>query len=368
MRISIIGPAYPLRGGIAHHVFWLSRELRTRGHQVQVISFRRLYPGFLFPGTTEFDTISELKFDPGAIPVLTSLNPLTWSRAKKLVKEFRPAVVVFQWWQPFFAPLIGTLQRHFRRVGIQTIAECHNVFPHEGTFLDRALIRFGLAPSSFLITHSQRDRELLLSVLPGKHVGVSSLPTFTEFAGSSESSRQGKSILFFGKIRKYKGLDVLLQAMPRVLSRVDCTLRIIGEFYEPVDRFIHAIDEHNMTRNVRIENRYVSNEEVIPIFHDADLLVLPYVSASQSAVARIALSNALPIIASRVGGLSEVVEDGVTGTLVPPNDPDALADAIVDYFNRNLGPSYVENIVNRNREDQCSTADLIDQFAVEKQM
>src|SRR5215510_10233648 len=226
MRISIIGPAYPLRGGIAHHVFWLWRELTRRGHIVQVVSFRKLYPRILFPGTTEVDS-SGLRLDAGASPILTAWNPLTWLRAVKLVKAHSPDLIVFQWWQPFFGLVIGTIARWARRSKIACVMECHNIFPHEGSPLDGLLIRFGLSPADHLITHSHRDREDLLTILPGKRVDVSQLPVLDEFGAPGKSVRNGRTILFFGKVRKYKGLDVLLDAMPKVLAQIDCKLLVV---------------------------------------------------------------------------------------------------------------------------------------------
>src|SRR5918912_2366687 len=129
MRVTIVGPAYPLRGGIAHHVYWLRRELASRGHSVQVISFRKLYPDLLFPGTTEIDA-SRLKLDAGAEAVLAPLDPLSWSKAFQKIAGFSPHLVVFQWWQPFFGLLAGTLARRLRKAGIACLMECHNIFPH----------------------------------------------------------------------------------------------------------------------------------------------------------------------------------------------------------------------------------------------
>ena len=206
MRISIIGPAYPLRGGIAHHVFWLHRELTARAHNVQVVSFRKLYPGIFFPGTSELDT-SRLKLDADALPVLTPLNPVTWLRAFKQVKAFSPDVIMFEWWQPFFGPVVGTLARWFRRAGVRCIIECHNIFPHERTPLDGLLTRFALSAADQLITHSSKDREDLLALLPGKEVSVSPLPSLNEFSGRAKGSRSGRTILFFGKVRKYKSSE-----------------------------------------------------------------------------------------------------------------------------------------------------------------
>lgn len=366
MRLSIIGPAYPLRGGIAHHVYWLRSELITRGHEIQVISFRKLYPRILFPGTTELDTNSDLKLDPGAAPVLTPLNPLTWLRARRLVREFSPRAVVFQWWQPFFGLLVGSLARSFRRSGIRCILECHNVFPHESSFLDRWLMRFALSAADHLITHSERDRDLLLSVLPNTSVSVSPLPVLEEFSDARTAARSGRTILFFGKVRKYKGLEVLLAAMPEVLARLECRLLIVGEFYDPLEKYERLIAEYKIEGHVRIDNRYVRNEEVPGIFREADVLVLPYVHASQSGVARIAISNALPIIASNVGGLSEAVQENVTGLLVPPRDPKALADRLVDYFTGGLGPSFSQNIRRGISElSQCRIIEIVERETME---
>jgi len=363
MRVSIVGPAYPLRGGIAHHAYWLWRELSSRGHTVQVISFRKLYPGILFPGATQLDD-SNLKLDPHALQILHSLNPVSWLLAFKRVKAFSPDVTVFEWWQPFFGPLVGTLARLLRRSGVKCVIECHNVFPHEGGPFDRLLIRFALSAADHLITHSAKDREELLDVVSGKEVSVSSLPALEEFSSSRARSRAGRTILFFGKVRKYKGLDVLLAAMPRVLSKLDCNLIIAGEFYDPIEKYQRLISEHRIENNVRIDNRYIRNEEVPAIFEQADVLVLPYLSATQSGVARIALSNGLPVIASNTGGLSEAVIDGVNGLLFPPGDSKALADQIVAYFTENLGTALAKQIrAGSDHTSQCRIVETIEQIS-----
>ena len=363
MRISIIGPAYPLRGGIAHHVFWLRRELTARAHTVQVVSFRKLYPRIFFPGTSELDT-SHLKLDAGAAPILTPLNPVAWWRAFKQVKAFSPDVIIFEWWQPFFGPVVGTLARWFRRSGVRCIIECHNIVPHERSPLDGPLTRFALSAADQLITHSAKDREDLLVLLPGKEVSVSALPSLNEFSSPAKGSRSGRTILFFGKVRKYKGLDVLLAAMPIILSKVECKLIVVGEFYDSIEKYQQLITRHRIESHVQIENRYVPNEEVASIFERADVLVLPYVSASQSGVARIALSNGLPVIASRTGGLSEVVLDGVNGLLFPPGDPDALADRLVMYFTDNLGTAFAKQIpAGSDYTSECRIVETIEQIA-----
>jgi glycosyltransferase involved in cell wall biosynthesis len=362
MKISIIGPAYPLRGGIAHHVYWIQQQLTARDHTVQVLSFRRLYPGVFFPGTSQFDN-SRLKLDAGALPIITALNPVTWLRAFKLVRSFSPDVVVFEWWQPFFAPLVGTLARWFRRSGLRCLIECHNILSHERTSLDRLLASFALSAADHLITHSTNDREELLALVPGKTVSVSPLPALDEFSTPNATTRDGRTILFFGKVREYKGLDVLLAAMPKVVSRIDCELLVVGEFYDSIEKYLQLIHKLGIESHVRIDNRYVPNEEVSAIFAEADVLVLPYLRATQSGVARIALSNRLPIIASRIGGLMESVIEGANGLLVLPGDSSALADKIIEYFSSNLGPVFAGNMQTSSDTNRCTIIDTIEELA-----
>jgi glycosyltransferase involved in cell wall biosynthesis len=350
-----------LRGGIAHHTYWLRRELAARGHAVQVISFRKLYPRLLFPGTTEIDT-SRLRLDAGALAILTALGPLTWLQALRAIREFSPHVVVFQWWQPFFGPLVGTLARSLGNRGIKRVIECHNVFPHEGVPLDRWLLKFAFSPADHLITHSERDKRNLAAIVSGKSVSVCSLPSLEEFSSHATPTREGRTILFFGKVRKYKGLSVLLEAMPKVLQRLDCRLAIIGEFYESMDKYNRLIRRLGLENSVRIDNRYVPNEEVPGIFEQADLLVLPYVSASASGVAQIALSNALPVIASSAGGLSEAVIDGVNGLMFSSGDSDALAERIIYYFTNNLGLVFSNNL-RASVGSRRTAADIIEEVA-----
>ena len=294
--------------------------------------------------------------------MLTPLSPATWRKAIKSVKAFAPDVVVFQWWQPFFGLMVGTLARSFNRAGIKCVIECHNVFPHEASPADRALLRFAFSPVDSFITHSKKDRELLATLVPESRISVSPLPVLDEFSGESRSERRGRTILFFGKVRKYKGLHVLLGAMPRVLSEIECELVIAGEFYDPLDKYRRLIRELGIESHVRIVNRYVPNEEVPEFFEQADVLVLPYVSASQSGVARIAYSNALPVIVSDAGGLSDAVIENVNGLVFPAGDSNALAERIVNYFTNNLGPVFAQNLRARSRTDSgCAIVEAIEE-------
>lgn len=363
MRLTLVGPAYPLRGGIAHHVYWLHKELIGRGHTVQTISFRKLYPKFLFPGRTTVDT-SNLKLDADALALLDPLSPATWFEAFRTVRDFDPCAAVIEWWNPFFSPCLGTLARLINRADIKCIVECHNVLPHEKSLLDLPLLSYAFSPVEFFITHSAKDRDDLYQIVtPGK-TGVAPLPEVSEFASTHTSDRSGRTVLFFGIVRKYKGLDVLMEAMAKVPAQIDCNLIVAGEFYESAERYRELARHLGIEGRVRIEDRYIPNEDVPALISKVDVLVLPYLSATQSGVARIALANNLPIIAARTGGLIEVVREGVNGLLFEPGDTDALAEKIVRYFTQGMGPRFAANIKDSRRESKGSElADLIEEMA-----
>ncbi|HMG36195.1 MAG TPA: glycosyltransferase [Blastocatellia bacterium] len=364
MRLTIVGPAYPLRGGIAHHVHAVHRDLVARGHELQVVSFKKLYPRLLFPGTTELD-FSRLTLDVGAVPILTPMNPLSWIRASKAIREFAPDAVVIEWWNASFGPGLGWIARRLRATGIRSIADCHNIISHEPTPFDRALIAYAFKPMHSFITHSENDRSRLLSVVPDVTARVARLGEISEFYADSGAPRTGRTILFFGLVREYKGLDVLIKALAKVLERVDCHLLIAGEFYEPVEKYRRLINELGIENAVTIDNRYVPNEEVHELFAKGDVLVMPYLRATQSGIAQIALKNGIPIIASRSGGLAEVVQDNVNGLLFPTGDVDALSNRLLEYFEGGLGPILAGKIRSGSDSAQRSPimAEVIEELA-----
>lgn len=365
MRLVLVGPAHPLRGGIAHHVYLLSKRLRKRGHSVLVISYRKLYPKLLFPGKTTLDQ-SAMKLDPGAVAILHPLDPRSWLDAFNVARDFQPDLSLLEWWNPFFAGAVGSIARLFRRSGVNLAIECHNVLPHERSPFDLPLSAFALSPAERFITHSSSDREELLRLLPGRKVAVAPLPALGELAPGGTVTGEGRTLLFFGIVRRYKGLDVLLRALAAVGPSVKCKLIIAGEFYESYDRYARLITLLGIDEWVTVDNRYIPNEEVAGVFRRADVLVLPYLSASQSSVGQIARACGLPIIASDVGGLSEVVTHGVNGLLVPPGSPDALATALTTYFSEHLGPKLAVGMRASMADEPERLLDEVERLAHER--
>jgi glycosyltransferase involved in cell wall biosynthesis len=356
MKLTLIGPTYPFRGGIAQYTTFLYRALAQK-HDVNLISFLWQYPQWLFPGKSDRDP-SQVTLQADAQYLLTPLLPWDWWRTFQTIKADRPDAVICSWWHPFWAPAFGVLARLLKYSRIPLYYVCHNVLPHERRWWDAALVRFALRPAQECIVHSIADAEQLASVLPGTSIRQGFLPVYTELslggASDRDATRQHLNLssdqpvlLFFGLVRPYKGLSVLIDALPSVEHNFH--LLVVGEFWEPVEKYQAQIQAHGLSDRVTLINEYVRNEDVASYLAAADVLVAPYLDASQSAVIQLALGNDLPVIASSVGGIPDVVEEGVTGMLVSPGDPHALALAIDDYFSKGKAAAFRDGTAEYRR-------------------
>lgn len=352
MKIIIIGPAYPYRGGIAHYTGLLYKNLLKKDHSVKIFNFKRLYPKFLFPGKTQFETSPEIEKIESE-RVIDSINPLNWLIAGfKIVKE-KPDLVIFKYWLPFFAPCFGSISaivKIFSKAKI--IFFCHNITPHEKFPLGKLLTKFAFAFSDHFIVQSSVVEEDLLKIKPKAKYKKVFHPIYEIFGKAIDKNEarkilgikpDEKLLLFFGYIRAYKGLDILLRAMKFILSEFPVKLLIVGEFYENPQKYFKIVEEDGIADFVIFKSEYVPNEDVKIYFSASDLVVLPYLSATQSGIVQIAYNFSKPVITTNVGGLPEVVQDGITGLIVDPS-PEKLAQAIVKFFNENLGPIFSRNI------------------------
>lgn len=342
MRLALVGPVHPFRGGISHYTTVLSRELRRRGHEVLLVSFRRQYPQWLFPGKTDRDPSATGLVAPGARYIIDPLNPLTWLRAIREIRRFQPDRVVLQWWQAFWAPVWITLELAQRITHTPVSVICHNVFPHERHPSNAPLARAVLGLANHVIAQSASERDDVRRLLPSKRADVAPHPLYDMLAGETISKEDARKqlglsgspiLLFFGFIREYKGLDYLIDALPKVLAEFPQTqLVVAGEFWHNRVQYEAQIQRLGVSEHVVLVDRYIPNEEVGRFFAAADLVTLPYASATQSGVLQLALGFSRPVIATRVGGLAEAVEEGAGITLVAPRDADALAAGIIDYL------------------------------------
>jgi len=356
MKISIIGPSYPFRGGISHYTTLLYRHLKKR-HEGHFFAFKRQYPKWLFPGNTDKDNSSNPIREEGVENILDSLNPLTWCQVFLRIKRENPTLVIFPWWVSFWTPqfwTIATLIKMFTLARILFI--CHNVVEHESKWIDKILTRFVLKMGDFFIVHSAEDQQNLLSIFPEANVQISFHPTYDVFDFGDfdpDTMRKkyridGNIILFFGFIREYKGLKYLIRALPEVLSKVQVTLFVVGEFWKDKDEYIRLIKEVKIENNIILVDEYVPNEDVGYYFSAADLVAQPYTSATGSGVIQIAFGFNKPVIATEVGCLPEVVEDGKTGYLVPPESTHELAEAIIKFFEDGNVEDFSKNVRKEN--------------------
>jgi len=341
LRIALVGLTFPFRGGISHYTTLLCRALRRR-HDVQFYALYRQYPSLLFPGKTQFDE-SDASFDIEHDACIDSINPFTWLSTARKIRRQRPDVVLFSWWHPFFAPSFGTIAHLLKRFGkIPSCFLCHNALPHERSRIDGLLLRYVFSSGAAFITHSRQDHDDLRGFRPTAIVKQNPHPSYDIFAtekspSAGEARRQlgldGKRVLlFFGFVREYKGLQVLLDAMDELPAEQGYHLVVVGEFYEDREKYRAGIDRLTGRGQLTLVDRYVPNEEVAVYFAASDLVMVPYLSATQSGVVQIAYGFGKPVVATNVGGIPEVVEDGKTGFLVPPCDAPALAAAVRRYF------------------------------------
>lgn len=339
MKIVLVGPFPPFRGGISDLNAALADHLSKR-HEIHAINFTTQYPKVLFPGKTQFK-----KGDPAqevdSIRCLSSINPFSWRKTAYKIIDIEPDLVLFRFWLPFFAPAFSGVAKKIRKYSDATImAICDNIIPHEERLLDTRLTKifFGFI-DSFIVLSKKVENELL-SFVPEAKYKYSPHPIYSIF-NNTLSKEQAKAelklatkkvLLFFGLIREYKGLDILINAMEKIKTELeDYTLLIVGECYENENKYTDLIKKAGITDNVKCHYSFIPDNEVGKYFSATDVVVLPYKTASQSGIVQIAYHFDTPVIVSNVGGLPEIVDEGKTGYCVEPNS-NAFAKAIKAFY------------------------------------
>ena len=339
MRIAIVGPSYPFRGGISTYTTLLARKLKSR-HEVLFVSFSRQYPKTLFPGKNQEDLSNVSLKEPGTERTLDSMNPLTWLRVARRIASWNPDMVVFPWWVSFWAPQFYTIIRRLRKLApnAKIMFVCHNVVSHESNFIHEHVTRFVLGRADMCEIHSQEDQKKFDKLLPSHRSFRGFLP-YDDAKPQLVDQKLAKkklglgdtkpTILFFGIIRPYKGLGWLLKAMPRVIKETGATLLVVGESWGGGAEYAKISQELQLSEHVRFVNSFVPDAEMPTYFSASDLVVLPYETATGSAVLATCMKYGRPVVATRVGSFPEIIKDGISGHLVPPRNSDALASAII---------------------------------------
>jgi glycosyltransferase involved in cell wall biosynthesis len=333
-NIIIIGPAHPLRGGLASYNERLARQFQNEGHEVTIYTFSLQYPGFLFPGTTQFS--SEPKPNDLNIQVkINSVNPLNWLSIGTELKNLKPDVIVVRYWLPFMGPALGTILRSVKKnKHTKIICIADNIIPHEKRVGDVPFTRYFVKPIDGFVTMSEKvlgDLKIFAPSAPAQFVPHPLYDNFGEKISKTEArahlhiSEDEFVFLFFGFIRKYKGLDLLLEAVHKLKEKSkNFKVLIAGEFYEDRKQYDELIQQLNINEQLILKTDFIPDSEVKYYLCAADAVVQPYRNATQSGVTPLAYHFEVPMIVTNVGGLPALVPHNKVGVICEPN-ADAIA-------------------------------------------
>lgn len=351
MKIAIVGPTYPIRGGISHYTTILAEKL-AETNDVTVFSLEKFYNSPLYKGKQVKDESKEkIKCQKAKVRTGLGLNPISWLNTGKKISKLKPDLVILTWWEIYLAPIYYILLKTVKAKKITFI--CHNVLPHKRKPFDRFLAKLVLRKGNSHIVHSKEDLKVLKSIIPNANAVLAFHPTYNIFEKGAKISKkeakqklglEGNVILFFGFVRKYKGLIYLLKAMPEILENVNLTLLIAGEFWSDKGEYLNEINQLKISKNVKVVDKYIPNEDIALYFSAADAVVHPCISATQSGVIQTAFAFNKPVITTNVGGLPDVVANEKTGLVTQPKNPKALAKAITKFYKENKEKEYSQNI------------------------
>ena len=336
MKIAILSSFYPLRGGIAQFNACIFEELGREGNEVKAFSFSRQYPQFLFPGKTQYVTPEDEAIQVESTATLDTIRPSTWAKTAKAIKAWQPDLLVMRYWMSWFAPSLGYVARH---VPCKSIAVLDNVVPHERHIVDKPLTKYFLRSCKGFITMTGSVAEDLLSLAPDAKYRIFPHPVYSHFGEAlkrEDACRQlgldpaKKTLLFFGLIREYKGLDILLEAFRELPE--DYQLVIAGEPYGSFDKYRQIIDSIPGNERIKLFPKYIKDSEVKLYFSAADVSVLPYRSATQSGISSTSYHFGVPLIVTDVGGLKETIGDRGTGLVAAKAEAGAIREEILRYF------------------------------------
>ena len=355
MKIIILGTAYPFRGGLATFNERLARQLQAEGHEVEIITFTLQYPSFLFPGKTQYST-EKAPNDLLIRQQVNSCNPLNWIKVGRRIQQMQPDILISCYWMAFFAPCFGIIQRLAQRNGkTRCIALVHNMIPHEPSILDKIFAPFFVRNTNGFVALSEsvvQDINRFDKAAKPKtsyphpiydHYGEQM--TKEEACLALNLNPENEYMLFFGLVRAYKGLDLLLEAFGKVKDQLPkLQLIIAGEFYEDEDKYRTLITNNGLIDRVIIKNEFIADADLRKYFGAANLIAQPYKSATQSGVTQVAFHFEKPMLVTNVGGLGEIVHNHKMGYAVEPNAK-AIAEAITDYYTNNRQADYTEYLI-----------------------
>lgn len=355
MKIVILGTAYPYRGGLATFNERLARQFQAEGHDVEVVTFTLQYPSFLFPGKTQYSS----EVAPTDLHIerrVNSCNPFNWVSVGRKIRKMQPDMLITCYWMAFFAPCYGIIERIVKGNGkTRCVALVHNMIPHEPSLLDKLFAPFYVkSTDGFVALSDSVVRDIDKLDKRSKPKTFSPHPIYDHYGermskeeacGALKLDADKEYMLFFGLVRAYKGLDLLLDAMGKIHERLpNLRLLIAGEFYEQEEMYRKQIEANGLTDKVIIRNEFIPDSDLRLYFGAANLIVQPYKTATQSGVTQVAFHFEKPMLVTNVGGLGEIVHDHKMGYATEPN-ADAIAEAIVDYYENDRQEDYTQYLI-----------------------
>jgi len=348
MKITLIGPLKPYKGGISMFNTSLLKELEVK-HSVQIISWKKRFPSFLYPAGSQVENNGEAKIkkQPNVFK-LVIYNPLTWISSGLQIRKQKPDKLIFTWITPYFSPIIFTIALLNKfKAKCKLIIICHNVLPHESSIIDKPLRWLGFVFMDKFIVHAKTEKENLPKwVIIKKEVVTAFMPPFdlyksitTNKASEEKVKQHTINILYFGIVREYKGLDILIKALGNMKDNYSFNFKIVGEFWDDIETYKALISAEALQERVQIVDNYVPDEEVSNYFTWCDFVVLPYKHATQSAIIQIAKSFNTPIVSTKTGGIPEEIEDGENGYLATPSNVKSLQENIIKMIQNPLFPT-----------------------------
>lgn len=359
MNITLLSTAYPYRGGIAVFTERLARAFQASGDKVNISTFSLQYPNFLFPGKSQFST-SEKPDDLDITTEVNSINPLNWIKIGLKIKKQKPDMLILKYWTPFMAPCLGTISRIVRRNRhTKVIVIVDNIIPHEKHFGDNLLNKYFVNSVDGFIAMSKSVFEDLKLLNSDKGCVLGVHPLYDNF-GEAKSKLEAKAVLnlnertnymlFFGIIREYKGLDILLDAFAEISSKFkDLHLIVAGEFYDDDRPYLDLIKKHNLEDSIVLATHFIPDEQVVNYFCAADIIVQPYKHATQSGVTQIAYHFEKPMLVTDVGGLKEIVPNNKVGYVCEPT-PESVTDAISDFYLNNKESIFIDGVLEEKKK------------------
>lgn len=360
MQVVILGTAWPYRGGLAAFNERLAKQFVQEGHEVKVITFTLQYPSFLFPGKTQYSQESA----PEGITIareVNSCNPLNWIKVGRQLRQQAPDLLISCYWMAFFAPCYSIIQRIVKRNGeTKCMALVHNMIPHEPNVLDKCLAPFYVRQTDGFVALSESVVQDIASLDKlNKPKAYSPHPVYDHYGEKMDRQEactalgleaDKRYMLFFGLVRAYKGLDLLLDAFGKVKNELpDLHLIIAGEFYEDEDKYRKQIADNGLIDRVKVNNEFIADADLRKYFGAADLIVQPYKSATQSGVTQVAFHFEKPALVTNVGGLGEIIHDGKMGYAVAPQ-VDAIADSLRDYYQNGRQEIFTEYLIEEKKK------------------